>query len=183
MLATPPGSVPMGWPRRPRIGNWDGNEQAEPMRFHEPSRHVVWLPSEGYFALPYDEGAVHVACIWLGRARAARCARGAPNFFPYQVGWRVVYACSFALTNCFPLFCDLNLNSNVQMRSSSARKSKDMIRCGQLAQPARPRRCYFVAVRSAARTVQIGRAAVVLRKTSLSFRKSTRAPDVLSEFF
>ena len=82
VLATPSGSVPMGWPRRLRIGNWDGNEQAEPMRFHEPSRHVVWLPSEGYFALPYDEGAVHVACIWLGRARAARCARGAPNFFP-----------------------------------------------------------------------------------------------------
>ena len=82
VLATPPGSVPMGWPRHPRIGNWDGNEQAEPMRFHEPSRHVVWLPSEGYFALPYDEGAVHVACIWLGRARATWCARGAPNFFP-----------------------------------------------------------------------------------------------------
>ena len=58
-----------------------------------------------------------------------------------------------------------------------------MIRCGQLAQPARPRRCYFVAVRSAARTVQIGRAAVVLRKTPFSFRKSTRALDVLSEFF
>ena len=58
-----------------------------------------------------------------------------------------------------------------------------MIRCGQLAQPARPRRCYFVAVRSAARTVQIGRAAVVLRKTPFSFRKSTRAPDVLSDFF
>ena len=58
-----------------------------------------------------------------------------------------------------------------------------MIRCGQLAQPARPRRCYFMAVRSATRTVQIGRAAVVLRKTPLSFRKSTRAPDVLSEIF
>jgi len=88
VLATPPGSVPMGWPRRPRIGNWDGNEQAEPMRFHEPSRHVVWLPSEGYFALPYDARPVHVACIWLGRARAARCARGAPNFFPVHDPWR-----------------------------------------------------------------------------------------------
>ena len=61
--------------------------------------------------------------------------------------------------------------------------SKDMISCGQLAQPACPRRRLFVAVRSAARTVQIGRAAVVLRKTPFSFRKSTRAPDVLSEFF
>ena len=70
------------------------------------------------------------------------------------------------------------MRSEIQMP-----KSKDMIRCGQLAQPARPRRCYFVAVRSAARTVQIGRAAVVLRKTPFSFRKSTRAPDVLSEFF
>ena len=58
-----------------------------------------------------------------------------------------------------------------------------MIWCGHGAASGWPRCRLFAAVRSAARTVQIGRAAVVLRKTPLSFRKSTRAPDVLSEFF
>ena len=61
--------------------------------------------------------------------------------------------------------------------------SKDMIWCGHGAASGWPRRRLFAAVRSAARTAQIGRAAVVLRKTPLSFRKSTRAPDVLSEYF
>ena len=58
-----------------------------------------------------------------------------------------------------------------------------MIWCGHGAASGWPRRRLFAAVRSAARTAQIRRAAVVLRKTPLSFRKSTRAPDVLSEFF
>ena len=58
-----------------------------------------------------------------------------------------------------------------------------MIWCGHGAASGWPRRRLFAAVRSAARTAQIGRAAVVLRKTPLSFRKSTHAPDVLSEFF
>ena len=58
-----------------------------------------------------------------------------------------------------------------------------MIWCGHGAASGWPRRRLFAAVRSAARTAQIGRAAVVLRKTPLSFRKSTRAPDVLSEIF
>ena len=61
--------------------------------------------------------------------------------------------------------------------------SKDMIRCGQLAQPARPRRRLFVAVRSAAWTVQIGRAAVIFRKNPSTFRKSTRDPESLSGYF
>ena len=55
--------------------------------------------------------------------------------------------------------------------------------CGHGAASGWPRRRLFAAVRSAARMAQIGRAAVVLRKTPLSFRKSTRAPDVLSEIF
>ena len=61
--------------------------------------------------------------------------------------------------------------------------SKDMIRCGQLAQPARPRRWLFVAVRSAARTAQIGRAAVIFRKNPSAFQKSTRDPESLSGYF
>ena len=67
--------------------------------------------------------------------------------------------------------------------SSHERPSKDMIRCGQLAQPARPRRRLFVAVRSAARTAQIGRAAVIFRKNPSTFRKSTRDPESLSGYF
>ena len=63
------------------------------------------------------------------------------------------------------------------------RESKDMIRCGQLAQPARPRRRLFVAVRSAAWTVQIGRSAVIFRKNPSTFRKSTRDPESLSGYF
>ena len=59
-------------------------------------------------------------------------------------------------------------------------KSKDMIRCGQLAQPARPRRRLFVAVRSAA---LIRRAAVIFRKNPSTFRKSTRDPESLSGYF
>ena len=55
-----------------------------------------------------------------------------------------------------------------------------MIRCGQLAQPGRPRRRLFVAVRSAARTAQIGRAVVIFRKNPSTFRKSTRSPQTLS---
>ena len=79
-----------------------------------------------------------------------------------------------------------------------------MIRCGQLAQLARPRRRLFVAVRSAARTAQIGRAAVIFRKNpslfvdqpaiqSLSqdilqetpqiFLKSTRSPERMPSGF
>ena len=58
-----------------------------------------------------------------------------------------------------------------------------MIWCGHGAASGWPRCRLFAAVRSAARTAQIGRAAVVLRKTPLSFRKSTRAPDVFSEIF
>ena len=58
-----------------------------------------------------------------------------------------------------------------------------MIWCGHGVASGWPRRRLFAAVRLAARTVQIGRAAVVLRKTPLSFRKSTRAPDVISDFF
>ena len=58
--------------------------------------------------------------------------------------------------------------------------SKDMIRCGQLAQPARPRRRLFVAVRSAA---LIRRAAVIFRKNPSTFRKSTRDPESLSGYF
>ena len=54
-----------------------------------------------------------------------------------------------------------------------------MIWCGHGAASGWPRHRLF----AAARTAQIGRAAVVLRKTPLSFRKSTRAPDALSEFF
>ena len=55
-----------------------------------------------------------------------------------------------------------------------------MIRCGQLAQPARPRRRLFVAVRSAA---LIRRAAVIFRKNPSTFRKSTRDPESLSGYF
>ena len=58
-----------------------------------------------------------------------------------------------------------------------------MIRCGQLTQPARPCRRLFVAVRSAARTAQIGRAAVIFQKNPSFFRKSTRAPESLSGYF
>ena len=58
-----------------------------------------------------------------------------------------------------------------------------MIRCGQLAQPARPRRRLFVAVRSATRTAQIGRAAVIFQKNPSFFLKSTRAPESLSGYF
>jgi len=58
-----------------------------------------------------------------------------------------------------------------------------MIRCGQLAQPARPRRRLFVAVRSAARTAQIGRAAVIFQKNPSAFRKSTCDPEFLSGYF
>jgi len=42
---------------------------------------------------------------------------------------------------------------------------------------------FFTAVRSGARTAQIGRSAVILRKTPSIFRKSTRAPEALSEYF
>ena len=46
-----------------------------------------------------------------------------------------------------------------------------------------PRHRLFAAVRSGARTAQIGRAAVILRKTPLTVRKSTRATEALSEYF
>ena len=46
-----------------------------------------------------------------------------------------------------------------------------------------PRRLLFVAVRSAARTAQIRRAAVIFQKNPSFFRKSTRAPDSLSGYF
>ena len=46
-----------------------------------------------------------------------------------------------------------------------------------------PRRRPFPAVRSAASTAQIGRGAVILRKTPYVFGKSTRAPEALSEYF
>ena len=66
---------------------------------------------------------------------------------------------------------------------STGLSSKDMIWCGHGVASGWPRRRLFAAVRSAARTAQIGRAAVVLRKTSLSFRKSTHAPESLSGYF
>ena len=46
-----------------------------------------------------------------------------------------------------------------------------------------PRHWLFAAVRSGARTAQIGPAAVIFRKTPYIFRKSTRAPEALSEYF
>ena len=45
-----------------------------------------------------------------------------------------------------------------------------------------PRRRPFPVVRSAASTAQIGRGAVILRKTPYVFGKSTRASEVLSEY-
>jgi len=45
-----------------------------------------------------------------------------------------------------------------------------------------PRNRLFAAVRSGARTAQIGRSTVILRKTPLTVRKSTRAPESLSEY-
>ena len=72
---------------------------------------------------------------------------------------------------------------NAQCIHQRYQPSKDMIWCGHGAALGWPRRRLFAAVRSAARTAQIGRAAVILQKTPLSFRKSTRATDVLSEVF
>ena len=46
-----------------------------------------------------------------------------------------------------------------------------------------PRHQLFAAVRSGARTAQIGRSAVILQKTPSIFRKSTRAPEAVSEYF
>ena len=58
-----------------------------------------------------------------------------------------------------------------------------MIWCGHGAASGWPRRRLFVAVRSAARTAQIGRAAVIFRKNPSTFRKSTRDPESLSGYF
>jgi len=46
-----------------------------------------------------------------------------------------------------------------------------------------PRHGLFVVVRSGARTAQIGRSAVILRKPPSIFRKSPRAPEALSKYF